>query len=175
MAGENSGRRQIGCSSSIDVNSMGAPNDNNNNLQQQQQQPSNMRRSSASNFATAAECMTNTNTNQIQAASSNPASGGDLCMAARQTDGAKSNVKDEADLVFNRLMALEAFRTLHPSVIRNLCSYAFVEHIDKGVVGKCVCVFGVHPQGGRRICRPICRSVLPSVCRADRIESNWRL
>lgn len=45
-------------------------------------------------------------------------------------------IKDEIDVVFNRLMALEAFRKLHPSVIRNLCSYAFVERIDKGVIGE---------------------------------------
>ena len=45
-------------------------------------------------------------------------------------------IKDDIDVVFNRLMALEAFRKLHPSVIRNLCSYAFVERIDKGVIGE---------------------------------------
>lgn len=44
--------------------------------------------------------------------------------------------KDDVDIVFNRLMNLEAFRKLHPSVIRNLCSYAFVERIDKGVIGE---------------------------------------
>lgn len=45
-------------------------------------------------------------------------------------------VRDEADIVFNRLMRLEAFKKLHPSVIRNLCSYAFVERIEKGVIGE---------------------------------------
>lgn len=45
-------------------------------------------------------------------------------------------IKDDIDIVFNRLMALEAFRKLPPTVIRNLCSYAFVERIDKGVIGK---------------------------------------
>jgi len=45
--------------------------------------------------------------------------------------------KDDVDIVFNRLMALEAFRKLHPTVIRNLCSYASIERIDKGVIGEC--------------------------------------
>lgn len=44
--------------------------------------------------------------------------------------------KEEIDLVFNRLMELDAFRKLHPTVIRNLCSYASIERIDKGVIGK---------------------------------------
>lgn len=45
-------------------------------------------------------------------------------------------VKDDIDVMFSRLMALEAFRKLHPSVIRNLCSYAFIERVDKGVIGE---------------------------------------
>lgn len=46
------------------------------------------------------------------------------------------SLKDDIDIVFNRLMSLEAFRKMHPSLIRNLCSYASVERIDKGVIGK---------------------------------------
>lgn len=46
------------------------------------------------------------------------------------------SLKDDIDIVFNRLMSLEAFRKLHPSVIRNLCSYASLERIDKDVIGK---------------------------------------
>lgn len=48
----------------------------------------------------------------------------------------QSFVRDEADVVFNRLMALEGFRKLHPSLIRNLCSNASIERIDKGVLGE---------------------------------------
>lgn len=50
--------------------------------------------------------------------------------------GTVGQQRDDMDIVFNRLMALEAFRKLHPSIIRNLCSYAFIERIDKGVVGE---------------------------------------
>jgi len=46
---------------------------------------------------------------------------------------------DRCELVFNRLMALEAFRKLQPSLIRSLCAYAFVERIDKGVMGEWYC------------------------------------
>lgn len=54
----------------------------------------------------------------------------------QQQQPAQCSAKEDIDIVFNRLMALEAFRKLHPSVIRNLCSYAFIERIDKGVIGK---------------------------------------
>lgn len=60
-------------------------------------------------------------------------------MKQQQRQEQRQNTRElteRCDLVFNRLMALEAFRKLHPSLIRSLCSYAFVERIDKGVIGK---------------------------------------
>lgn len=62
---------------------------------------------------------------------------GRLGTSQRPVGGVRTGgAKDEADIVFGRLMRLEAFRKLHPGVIRNLCSYAFVERIEKGVIGE---------------------------------------
>lgn len=61
---------------------------------------------------------------------------GDFLQAQQPIVSTRSgSLSDDVDLVFNRLMSLDAFRKLHPSVIRNLCSYASIERIDKGVIG----------------------------------------
>lgn len=57
-------------------------------------------------------------------------------LAAGRQPARGVGAKDETDIVFSRLMRLEAFRKLHPSVIRNLCSHALVERIEKGVIGE---------------------------------------
>lgn len=54
----------------------------------------------------------------------------------QQQQHSGAHIRDDIYIVFNKLMALEAFRKLHPTIIRNLCSYAFIERIDKGVIGK---------------------------------------
>lgn len=56
----------------------------------------------------------------------------------RQQTAMPTRASDDATepTLFERLAAFDAFRKLHPTVLRNLCELATLEHVDAGVISK---------------------------------------
>lgn len=122
-------------------------NEPQNNYKQQQQQQTILRQqetpSSVSQNSTSTSISNSSAPSANQAAIIGPLNNNNLSDETNKDFSQQSivcarsgSLSDDVDLVFNRLMSLEAFRKLHPSVIRNLCSYASIERIDKGVIGE---------------------------------------
>lgn len=59
-----------------------------------------------------------------------------MTATANSTASPSASHDETQELVLGRLMSIEVFRKLHPTVIRNLCSHAFLERIDKNVLGE---------------------------------------
>lgn len=46
--------------------------------------------------------------------------------------------EEDLEIIYRKLKTFKLFRRVHPSVIQQLCFVAVVDHIDKGVLRKCI-------------------------------------